>query len=420
MSYAIEIKSLGKSYNIISRRASYVNFRDKLYKFLTFNFKKFNIEKNFWALKNFNLKIKKGEVIGIIGHNGAGKSTLLKLLSQITPPTEGSIVCNGRVASLLEVGAGFHPELTGAENIFFSGAILGMTKIEIEKKFDEIVEFSGVKRFLNTPVKFYSSGMIVRLAFSVAISLESEILLIDEVLTVGDMEFQKKSLKKMNQITNDSNRTIIFVSHDLSAVKRICNRCVLLEKGQIKKTGTTSEVIADYYRKSDDHLYSEKSLTEAINNLPDDLDLEIIDIQILQNEESIKGLVSNEGLLNVRVKYNLKKDIIGFRLFVDIYDNKEDLLFRSFHKSGDRFEICRKGYYNSVVKIPCDIFGPTEYEICLQSVILDIRAIIPKRALKFRFRVEDSNNQVQLLSKNNFEGKLVIPIEWETKKIKKN
>jgi lipopolysaccharide transport system ATP-binding protein len=204
----------------------------------------------FWALSDINLEIKQGEAVGIIGRNGAGKSTLLKLLSRITDPTKGRIRIRGRLASLLEVGTGFHPELTGRENIFLNGAILGMSRVEIKRKFDEIVAFSEVERFLDTPVKRYSSGMYVRLAFSVAAHLEPEILVIDEVLAVGDAAFQKKCLGKMNEVARHG-RTVLFVSHQLPVVQNLCTRCVLLQEGRVAKHGPTKEVLGVYMAHSD-------------------------------------------------------------------------------------------------------------------------------------------------------------------------
>lgn len=200
-----------------------------------------------WALKDINFEVKQGEVLGIIGRNGAGKSTLLKILSRVTGPTVGDVKVKGRIASLLEVGTGFHPELTGRENIFLNGAILGMSKQEINSKFDEIVDFSGVERYIDTPVKRYSSGMYVRLAFAVAAHLEPEILIVDEVLAVGDAEFQKKCLGKMKDVSGQG-RTVLFVSHNMASVKSLCAKALLLENGGIKKEGDTDSII-EYYRK---------------------------------------------------------------------------------------------------------------------------------------------------------------------------
>lgn len=199
-----------------------------------------------WAIKDINFEVKRGEVLGIIGKNGAGKSTLLKILSKVTSPTTGEIKTKGRIASLLEVGTGFHGEMTGRENIFLNGAVLGMTKKEIASKIDEIIEFSGCERYIDTPVKRYSSGMTVRLAFAVAAFLEPEILVIDEVLAVGDAEFQKKAIGKMQDISSGEGRTVLFVSHNMDSIMRLCTRAILMKNGKIIKTGNVSEVIDTY------------------------------------------------------------------------------------------------------------------------------------------------------------------------------
>lgn len=203
-----------------------------------------------WALQDINFEVERGEILGIIGKNGAGKSTLLKILSRVTSPTTGSIKTKGRIASLLEVGTGMHPELTGRENIFLNGAILGMTKAEISSKIDEIVDFSGCQMYIDTPVKRYSSGMRVRLGFAVAAFLEPDILVVDEVLAVGDAEFQKKAIGKMQDISNNSGRTVLFVSHDMSAIEALCNNALLLENGTIVYSDTSEKVVSEYLRNS--------------------------------------------------------------------------------------------------------------------------------------------------------------------------
>jgi lipopolysaccharide transport system ATP-binding protein len=200
----------------------------------------------FWALRDLNLEVRQGEMLGIIGRNGACKSTLLKLLSRITEPTTGRIRLRGRVASLLEVGTGFHPELTGRENIFLNGSILGMTRVEIRSRFEEIVAFAEIDKFLDTPVKRYSSGMYVRLAFAVAAHLEPEILIVDEVLAVGDAEFQKKCLGKMGDVSAKEGRTVVLVSHQMPAIQNLCTRCVLMDRGRLVKEGKTDDIVADY------------------------------------------------------------------------------------------------------------------------------------------------------------------------------
>lgn len=253
----IKVKGISKSYKIsheLKASVGNVSFRDaiistlkKPIELVTGHIMK---KEDFWALKDVNFEVKQGDAVGIIGKNGSGKSTMLKVMSRITEPTRGEIVMNGRVASLLEVGTGFHPELTGRENIYFNGSILGMKKKEITAKFDEIVEFSGVEKFLDTPVKFYSSGMYVRLAFAVAAHLEPDILIVDEVLAVGDADFQRKSLGKMRDVTQNSKRTVIFVSHNMEAVKNICNKCVWINEGKVMAFGPTDKVVAKYLKAS--------------------------------------------------------------------------------------------------------------------------------------------------------------------------
>ncbi len=267
----IEVRNIGKKYDIAHMRGGYVALRDVIANIVRspFSFLKDKAERavglkkkeEFWALKDVSFNINQGEVVGIIGANGAGKSTLLKILSQITPPTEGEIVLRGRVGSLLEVGTGFHPELTGRENIFLNGAILGMKKREIEKKFDEIVEFAGIGKFLDTPVKRYSSGMYVRLAFAVAAHMDPDILLIDEVLAVGDAEFQKKCLGKMDDITKREGRTILFVSHNLTAIKQLCVKTIVLQNGKIVFEGDTEKAL-EIYRQTSNQMVSIGSNTK--------------------------------------------------------------------------------------------------------------------------------------------------------------
>lgn len=256
---AVNIESLSKAYRIGLKDLGRDSFVKAIFSAIISPFSNYKKLKNvsriseeeeskdiIWALRDITLEIKKGEAVGIIGKNGAGKSTLLKVLSNITEPTKGRIEIFGRVASLLEVGTGFNPELTGRENIYLNGTILGMTKKEIDRKFDEIIDFSGVEQFIDTPIKRYSSGMKVRLAFAVAAHLEPEILIIDEVLAVGDMEFQRKCLGKMDEISKNDGRTILFVSHNMSAVKTLCDRAVLLKNGLVTSVGSSDNVINDY------------------------------------------------------------------------------------------------------------------------------------------------------------------------------
>lgn len=263
----------------------------------------FEDESVFWALKDINFEVKEGEVLGIIGNNGAGKSTLLKILSQITDPTGGRIEIKGRVASLLEVGTGFHPELSGRENIYMNGTILGMTKREIDSKLDEIIDFSGIDKFIDTAVKFYSSGMKVRLGFSVAAHLEPEILIIDEVLAVGDYEFQRKCLGKMEDVSVNYGRTVLFVSHDLIALKMLCKTTLLLENGQVAGIGSTSNILSRYLKVDDtdnfekgEILYSHRFLKSMKSG--------ITKVCVFSNGIPTRRFAPN-SLIEIRVDFNL-------------------------------------------------------------------------------------------------------------------
>ena len=248
-----------------------------------------------WALRDISFKVEQGDVVGIIGNNGAGKSTLLKLLSRITSPTTGSISYQGRIASLLEVGTGFHPEMTGRENIYMNGSIMGMTKKEITRKLDEIVDFAGVERYLDTPVKRYSSGMTVRLGFAVAAFLEPEILVVDEVLTVGDAEFQKKAIGKMNDVAKGEGRTVLFVSHNMAAVKNLCTRGVVLQNGMLAYDGSTDEAV-NYYLQNNTHL-EHGLITDHIDELASYVTVDKIEINGTPYTDST--ITNNQDYLDV-------------------------------------------------------------------------------------------------------------------------
>jgi lipopolysaccharide transport system ATP-binding protein len=265
MKPAIDIQNLGKQYRL-HEAPPYVALRDLLSQSVKNIFTTSNgIEEKFWALNDINLTIQPGERVGIIGRNGAGKSTLLKIISRITPPTTGEAFIRGRVGSLLEVGTGFHPELTGRENIYLNGSILGLKKAMISRQLEAIIDFSGVEKFIDTPLKHYSSGMQLRLAFSVAAHLEPEILLIDEVLAVGDMEFQQKCLGKMEEVSKKDGRTILFVSHNMSYISGLCDKAILLDKGRLIKSGSPSEVISQYIASARNSLVSSVATGSAGN-----------------------------------------------------------------------------------------------------------------------------------------------------------
>jgi len=337
----------------------------------------------FWALKDINFEVEEGEILGIIGRNGAGKSTLLKILSRITEPTTGKIEINGRVASLLEVGTGFNPELTGRENAYLNGTILGMRKKEIDKKFDEIVDFSGVEKFIDTPVKRYSSGMRVRLAFAVAAFLEPEILIIDEVLAVGDAEFQKKCLGKMHDISSGEGRTVLFVSHNMLAVRSLCNRGIFLENGSVKFSGEIEEVINKYL--------NQNSLT---SNMIEENLLKIKNKFI--NFKSINVTTSDYKNLNGKIEINQElKIIIKFENI--LLEGKFNLnLFFNSPEGFNIFAVCspvfniEKEIYQIICNVPSEFLNDNLYFIDLMIVvnsqpvitfeeIFSIEGIEPKR-----------------------------------------
>ncbi|MCY0975817.1 polysaccharide ABC transporter ATP-binding protein [Chryseobacterium wangxinyae] len=251
-----------------------------------------------WSLRDIDFEVEQGDALGIIGRNGAGKSTLLKILSKVTKPTTGKIYTNGRIASLLEVGTGFHPEMTGRENVFLNGAILGMTRKEITRKFDEIVDFSGVERYIDTPVKRYSSGMYVRLAFAVAAHLESEILIVDEVLAVGDAEFQKKCLGKMGDVTKGEGRTILFVSHNMTAIKELCNNGILLNQGKLDFSGNILETIVEYQKSNEQN--SHFLHDEDMETAPGNQNIKILEFSV---QPITGGLIDIESGISIRLRF---------------------------------------------------------------------------------------------------------------------
>jgi lipopolysaccharide transport system ATP-binding protein len=323
-----------------------------------------------WSLKDVNFDINQGDAVGIIGKNGAGKSTLLKLLSRVTSPTTGSIKVKGRIASLLEVGTGFHPELSGRENIYLNGAILGMRKKEITRKLDEIIDFSGVERYIDTPVKRYSSGMYVRLAFAVAAHLESEILVVDEVLAVGDAEFQKKCLGKMGDISKGEGRTVLFVSHNMAAVKNMCTKGILLENGLMKLDGNSSDCI-EVYQKSNNN-----SLEYFIESSKKEIFLKratfINEICIFSSQESISFLFQIESSIKVLKNKFLLVRVMNqyeqalFSCEVELEFNKIDYILTI------PSETLVKGFY----KLNCIIYHPAvnQYDIvdsCCNFTIID-------------------------------------------------
>lgn len=301
-----------------------------------------------WALKNVSFEVEKGEVLGIIGKNGAGKSTLLKILSKVTSPTKGSIKVNGRIASLLEVGTGFHPELSGRENIYLNGAILGMTKAEIKSKFDEIVDFSGVEKYIDTPVKRYSSGMYVRLAFSVAAHLEPEILVVDEVLAVGDAEFQKKAIGKMKDVSSGEQRTVLFVSHNMAAISSLTNKAICLVNGSITKYGSTPEVVSYYLN---DHM----SIQGNYQAPPDTLKPNFTKINIHTSDTG--NIHRNDTELRIDFEVYMPYEISGMAVSFQIMSENEAPVVYAYIFDTQSHILRSKGYHVLSCIIPkCKLY----------------------------------------------------------------
>ncbi len=343
----IEVKHIGKRYTIKHTQGSYITLRDTL----TDLFRRTKSKKeSFWALKDVSFTVPQGEIIGIIGKNGAGKSTLLKILSQITPPTTGEVILRGRVGSLLEVGTGFHPELTGRENIFLNGAILGMSRKEIAEKFDQIVSFAGIERFLDTPVKRYSSGMYVRLAFSVAAHMEPDILIIDEVLAVGDAEFQKKCLGKMEEVTSEAGRTILFVSHNLDAVRRICTKTIWIHDGEVVMHGDTSDVLAAYARHG--NAGTQENRWENTGTLTHE-----------HFEPHLLEVTGSDESLTVRITGNLKQDTPDLTIGYALFDENEELLYWSYQTDADPTMRLVVGTNTIESKIPVKFLNSGTYRV---------------------------------------------------------
>lgn len=322
-----------------------------------------------WALRDVSFQVAVGEKVGIIGRNGAGKSTLLKVLSRITYPMQGSVMIHGRVSSLLEVGTGFHPELTGRENIYLNGTILGMKKKEVDRKFDEIVAFSDVEKFLDTPVKRYSSGMRVRLAFSVAAHLEPEILIIDEVLAVGDAEFQNKCLHKMDDV-GKSGRTVLFVSHNMGAVAQLCDRVLWIEGGAVKKDGPAQDVVTAYLEAN--------TKNHSVWTRPEDdreeADAEMVAACLMQPQDSEPAaVVAFNSLFEVNILYKLKKLVQGMHVIVHVNDLQGNIVFTSWDTDSKKIRVRQPGWYVSICQIPSSFLKPGRYMISAGIHIQNMR-----------------------------------------------
>ncbi|NCF67317.1 MAG: ATP-binding cassette domain-containing protein [Chloroflexi bacterium] len=421
---AVQVEGLGKQYHIGRQQAGYETIRESLTRTVLSPFRKTGrilrgqataasgLDETIWALRDVSFDVQHGEVLGIIGQNGAGKSTLLKILSRITEPTVGYADVYGRVGSLLEVGTGFHHELTGRENIYLNGAILGMNRAEIARKFDEIVAFAEVEKFIDTPVKHYSSGMYLRLAFAVAAHLEPEILVVDEVLAVGDAAFQKKCLGKMGDVAREG-RTVLFVSHNMVAVRNLCGRTIWLQDGRIYQTGETTAVTERYLRNS---LRSEirEDIQSLIAKLPADPAFRLIAVEI-QQDGQIGDVVVNGRPVEVKIRYQVLKRTTGLRVYFDLLDEQDTLLVRSFHdEDAPAIPTVDAGEYISSATIPANLLAPRRYEVRIRAGIFNVRSCTGD-GLGIPITVEASSKVNRGYPHDTIRSKLQPIIPWQTR-----
>jgi lipopolysaccharide transport system ATP-binding protein len=372
-------------------------------------------QKHILALNNINLEVKQGERLGIIGPNGAGKTTLLKILSRISSPSQGIIKVKGSIASLIAVGTGMHPELTGRENIYLNGTILGLTKKDIDKRLDEIIDFSGVEIFIDTPVKRYSSGMNVRLGFAVAAHLNPDVLIVDEVLAVGDAEFRKKALGKMKDVSSRDSRTILFVSHNMQAIQKLCEKAVLLENGKITEYGRSKDVIEKYLHDNSNLANSVTQIKELINSLPPDKSLKIISININQNGELCNKVVNGESI-EIGIQYLVLERTVGLRVYFDLLDNY-DILIRTFHDdNAETIPTVEPGEYLSIATIPANFLAPRKYEIKISGTIFNKRSCTSD-GIRIPLIVESTSSVNRGYPEDTIRSKLQPQIAWQTKKI---
>ncbi len=366
---AILVEGLGKRYRIGALQRRYDTLRERLTAAMLTPARRIKAvlsghstivsDEHIWAVQNVSISVQRGEVVGIIGRNGAGKTTLLKLLSRITTPTAGRAELRGRVASLLEVGTGFHPELTGRENIYLNGAILGMTRSEIAAKFDDIVAFAEVERFIDTQVKHYSSGMYLRLAFAVAAHLEPEILLVDEVLAVGDASFQRKCLGKMGDVAS-SGRTVLFVSHNMEAVQRLCERAIWLDGGEVSMDGSTAEVVASYLHQWNEELESRyiAADAEAVRD-----SAVLLETEVLDSQGESRGQLRFGEPFAIRMHWLHREPIKGLSYFLRVFDSRERLLFtaNTFHE--EHLGLDGAGEHQVICNLPNNVLVPGDYTV---------------------------------------------------------
>jgi lipopolysaccharide transport system ATP-binding protein len=410
---AIQVRGLGKKYTIGGPQEEYHTIRDAITNSVKAPFRKlthtdtYESGNEFWALKEVSFEIKKGEVMGIIGRNGAGKSTLLKILSRITMPTEGEVDIYGRVGSLLEVGTGFHPELTGRENIFLSGSILGMRKREIEEKFDEIVKFSEIEKFIDTPVKRYSSGMYVRLGFAVAAHLDPDILVIDEVLAVGDSAFQKKCLGKMEEVSQEG-RTVLFVSHNMGAVRRLCQKGVVINQGKITFQGSATDAVENYMKSISGNDICNVSFPENIKNA-----ITILEAAIFSPELGNCISFDLSDMIGIELCYKVREDIKGTNIQISI-ERDNITVFRSWDidLNPSAFELRKMGTYIAKIVLPKNLLAIGKYQVSILSGRPGV-TVIENHYQCLSFDVANIKEDRHISSYSRSGTLIVMPLDWE-------
>ena len=415
MAIVIKSENLGKKY-IISHQTQerYTALRDVFANntkniIKTIAGKSVNLPKKeeFWALKNADFEVSQGDRIGIIGRNGAGKSTLLKLLSRITEPSEGKVFIKGRVSSLLEVGTGFHQELTGRENIYLNGAILGMSKQEIKKKFDEIIEFAEIEKFLDTPVKRYSSGMYVRLAFAVAAHLDSEILIIDEVLAVGDGQFQKKCLGKMGEVSSSEGRTVLFVSHNMGIIRNLCNKGILLDKGKVSFKGNMDETISAYE-------YENQNILSSWQNSKDLSKTEFFDLQnvtLLDEKGNSKREFFNNEKIIIKIDINLKE--IHSKMLIHIIFTRNGEVAFSYPLFLASKNLLQPEIKSVIIEIPANLLNEGVYFVSFENSLHCIQMLASyQNVLNFEIRFDKMEGMPSL---EKIPGFVFPLLDWRIK-----
>ncbi|MEO1051783.1 MAG: polysaccharide ABC transporter ATP-binding protein [Bacteroidota bacterium] len=402
---AIKVEGLTKRYTIGNQKSG--SFRESFSALLRKRAKPID----FFALKDVSFSVDKGDAIGIVGRNGAGKSTLLKVLSRITEPSSGRIEINGRVASLLEVGTGFHPELTGRENIFLNGTILGMTRREVSSQFDAIVDFSGVEKFIDTPVKHYSSGMYVRLAFAVAAHLDPEILIIDEVLAVGDADFQKKCLGKMEEVSKNYGRTVLFVSHNMTAVSSLCNKGIMLKSGMVSEIGTAADVVHKYLNNEDEGLTYYKNW-QADDEIHHDGVVQMHYVKLVGSDGEDISVAKISESIGIELSYSVKKD--GYKPIpnIHLFTEKGEKVFVSVSPS--KMEYTKAGTYKSRAWIPPNFLNQENYIV---GIAVSTLSPVVVHASDYRCIYFEVMDDLLSVTRNGFTGRIdgvIRPLlDWE-------